>query len=68
MYYSSNILIIIGKSKVNDASGFLIYDAESKNILNEEIIDENKLILSVEINRTKYIEFNLVYSFYVRIV
>jgi hypothetical protein len=53
MYYCTNLLIIVGKSKITNAHSFIIYDAEAKNIINEEQIEENKSILNVEINRTK---------------
>ena len=56
MYYSTNILILIGKSMKNKIPKFIIYDEMEKKIKNEEEIDQGERprnILNININRTQ---------------
>ena len=53
MYYSTNIKILIGKSKKKKLSKFIIYDVKEKTIINEEEIDNGRNIISIKINRTQ---------------
>ena len=55
MYYSTNILILIGTKEKNKKinNKFIIYDESEKKIINEEEIEEGKNILNIKINKTK---------------
>ena len=51
MYYSSNLLIFIGKTMNTKLSKFIIFNHKNKRIIYEEELDQGKMILNMKINK-----------------
>ena len=51
MYYSSNLLIFIGKTMNTKLSKFIIFNHKNKQIIYEEELDQGKMILNMKINK-----------------